>query len=150
LGSGDLFAAHDCLAMLRETGVDGVTVARGAIGNPWIYPQIKAVVAGDRIPPPPSLREQHDVIFRHYRLAEQLYGADRCGGIMRKFAVKYAGLHPQHLEVRDAFVRAARPEEWRAVLQRWYADDGPGCYPPPHLHAVNQGKRQAEEHAEAR
>src|SRR5215469_2900772 len=36
LGSGDLFTPHDCLRMIAETGVDGVTVARGAIGNPWI------------------------------------------------------------------------------------------------------------------
>src|SRR5438270_721850 len=38
LGSGDLFTAADCLAMMARTGVDGVTVARGAIGNPWIFP----------------------------------------------------------------------------------------------------------------
>jgi nifR3 family TIM-barrel protein len=145
LGSGDLFSAEDCVEMFRQTGVDGVTVARGAIGNPWIYPQIEAVLSGHPLPPPPGLHEQRDVIFRHYRLAEHLYGADRCGGIMRKFAVKYAGLHPHYLKVRDAFVRAARPEEWQAVLQQWYAHDGPGCYPSPELHAVNQGKRGAEQ-----
>ena len=37
LGSGDLFTAQDCLDMIAQTGVDGVTVARGAIGNPWIF-----------------------------------------------------------------------------------------------------------------
>ena len=42
LGSGDLFTAEDCLAMMRETGVDGVTAARGAIGNPWIFSQTHA------------------------------------------------------------------------------------------------------------
>ena len=38
LGSGDLFTARDCLDLLSVTGVDGVAVARGAIGNPWIFP----------------------------------------------------------------------------------------------------------------
>ena len=52
LGSGDLFDAEDCLKMLRETGVDGVTVARGAIGNPWIFAQMRAVAAGKPLPPP--------------------------------------------------------------------------------------------------
>jgi len=150
LGSGDLFSARDCVAMFRETGVDGVSVARGAIGNPWIYPQIKAALTGKHVPPPPGLREQRDVILRHYRLAEQLYGADRCGGIMRKFAVKYAGLHPQYRQVRNAFVRVARPEEWQAVVEKWYADDGPGCYPPSDMHAVNQEKRPAQERGDAR
>ena len=42
LGSGDLFTARDCLDVLRDTGVDGVTVARGAIGNPWIFEQARA------------------------------------------------------------------------------------------------------------
>ena len=46
LGSGDLFTAEDCLNMLIQTGVDGVTAARGAIGNPWIFRQARALAAG--------------------------------------------------------------------------------------------------------
>ena len=46
LGSGDLFTAEDCLRMLVETGVNGVTAARGAIGNPWIFRQAKDLAAG--------------------------------------------------------------------------------------------------------
>ena len=41
LGSGDLFTAEDCLRMMAQTGVDGVSVARGAIGNPWIFAQAR-------------------------------------------------------------------------------------------------------------
>src|SRR5438046_2127378 len=37
LGSGDVFTAEDAVRMLRETGVDIVWIARGAIGNPWIF-----------------------------------------------------------------------------------------------------------------
>ena len=46
LGSGDLFSAEDCLRMMLETGVDGVTVARGCIGNPWIFEQTRAIFEG--------------------------------------------------------------------------------------------------------
>jgi len=53
LGSGDLFSALDCWRMIQETGIDGVTVARGAIGNPWIFEQCRALAAGDPMPPPP-------------------------------------------------------------------------------------------------
>jgi nifR3 family TIM-barrel protein len=129
LGSGDLFSAQACLDMLRYTGVDGVTVARGAIGNPWIFRQVRALAAGMRLPEPPTLHEQSEVIAEHYRLAEELYGAEHCLPDMRKFAIKYSQLHPSHLQVRADFCGAKQPGAWREVLQKWYGDDGPGVHP---------------------
>ena len=128
LGSGDLFTAEDCFAMFRETGVDGVSVARGAIGNPWIFQQARALAEGVKLPPP-SLHQQRDVIAEHYRLADEIYGPSRCCRVMRKFGIKYAQLHPQSLMVRDAFVAVTQPGQWRAVLEQWYAEDLPGVQP---------------------
>jgi tRNA-dihydrouridine synthase B len=130
LGSGDLFSAQACLDMIRYTGLDGVTVARGAIGNPWIFSQARALAAGKPLPDPPSLHEQREIICEHYRLAEELYGADRCLPDMRKFAIKYARLHPNHIEVREEFCRVEEPGGWRGVLEKWYAADGSGVHPP--------------------
>lgn len=115
--------------MIRYTGVDGVTVARGAIGNPWIFAQARALAAGAPLPAPPTLHEQREVIAEHYRLAEELYGAERCVPTMRKFGIKYSQLHPQWLEVREDFARVKAPGGWRDVLARWYATDGPGVHP---------------------
>lgn len=129
LGSGDLFTAQNCLDMMAYTGVDGVTVARGAIGNPWIFRQARALAAGEPLPPPPSLFEQRDVIAEHYRLAEETYGAERCVPNMRKFGIKYSQLHPQSKEVRAAFTTVKMPGEWRNVLDRYYREDLPGCEP---------------------
>ncbi|MDX1944213.1 MAG: tRNA-dihydrouridine synthase [Pirellulaceae bacterium] len=134
LGSGDLFTPADCLAMLRQTGVDGVTVARGAIGNPWIFAQCRALAAGLPLPAPPSLFEQREMLLAHYRLAEELYGEERAGPHMRKFGIKYAALHPQHLAVREAFTKVRSLAEWQVVLNQWYAEDLPGCHPDPALH----------------
>ncbi|MCA9189502.1 MAG: tRNA-dihydrouridine synthase [Pirellulaceae bacterium] len=133
LGSGDLFTAEDCLNMMRQTGVDGVTVARGAIGNPWIFSQARALAAGDPLPPPPSVHEQRDVIGDHYDMAMELYG-ERCGALMRKFGIKYAALHPRAEEVRDQFIRAHNHAQWRQVLDQWYAVDEPGRYPGADIH----------------
>ncbi len=119
LGSGDLFTAADCVRMMRETGVDGVTVARGAIGNPWIFAQTRALMAGQD-PVAPVLSEQREVICEHYRLAEELYGAERCGPLMRKFGIKYAQLHPHCDPVRDAFISVRCQADWQAVLDKWY------------------------------
>ena len=123
LGSGDLFTARDCLDMIARTGVDGVTVARGAIGNPWIFGQVRALAAGGPLPAPPSLGQQREVIAEHYRLAEEVYGPKRSCKLMRKFGIKYARLHPQAEAIRDAFVAVRHPGQWREVLERWYSED---------------------------
>lgn len=137
LGSGDLFSARDCLDMIEQTGVDGVTVARGAIGNPWIFQQARALLAGQPLPPPPTVHEQRDVLREHFRLASELYG-DRCGRQMRKFGIKYSHLHPQGATVRDAFVKVRNLEDWEAVLAQYYHEDGPGRYPPSEIHGCQQ------------
>ncbi len=136
LGSGDLFTAADCLRMLAETGVDGVTVARGAIGNPWIFEQARALMLGQPLPPPPTVARQRSVLERHWELAEIVYGPERTGHLLRKFGIKYSASHPQHADVRPAFTQVRSWGEWRAVLDRWYADDRPGIYPSPEIHRV--------------
>ncbi len=125
LGSGDLFTPQACLDMFAHTGVDGVSVARGAIGNPWIFRQVRELVAG-RPALPPSLFQQRDVLAEHYRLAEMTYGPQRSCRLMRKFGIKYARLHPNPEEVRAAFVLVGHPGQWHEVLERWYAEDLPG------------------------
>ena len=57
-GSGDVFDPYDIVDMLRETGVDGAWVARGAIGNPWIFRDAIKLLRDpdDPIPPPTRLR----------------------------------------------------------------------------------------------
>ncbi|MCA9216201.1 MAG: tRNA-dihydrouridine synthase [Planctomycetales bacterium] len=133
LGSGDLFSAQDCLDMITQTGVDGVTVARGAIGNPWIFAQCQALATGDPLPDPPSVRAQGEIIREHYTMSQELYG-ERCGALMRKSGIKYSALHPEFESVRSEFVKVKRREDWESVLDRWYDNDLPGQYPDKNLH----------------
>jgi tRNA-dihydrouridine synthase len=128
-GSGDLFSASACLAMLQATGVDGLSIARGAIGNPWIFRQTLALLAGGPALPPPTIHEQADALREHWSLAVELHGESLAGRQMRKFAIKYARLHPDHLAVRDAFVRVKVNDDWQGVLARHYSSDGPGRDP---------------------
>ena len=64
VGNGDIFCAADALRMQKETDCDGVMVARGAQGNPWIFEEIRAAMAG--VPySPPSLAERLAVAREH-------------------------------------------------------------------------------------
>lgn len=136
LGSGDLFTAADCLRMIHETGVDGVTIARGAIGNPWIFEQAIALASGLPLPAPPSLWGQRAVMERHWQLAESLYGPDRTPTLMRKFGIKYSASHPEHLDVRPRFAQIRSQGDWRQVLEECYREDLPGVYPPASEHSA--------------
>ncbi len=138
LGSGDLFSADDCLRMIDETGVDGVTVARGAIGNPWIFSQARALAAGEPLPSPPTLQQQAAVIREHFLLSEQTYSPQCAPLLMRKFCIKYSQSHPDHETVRTDFTRIRTRDDFEAVLQRHYANEGPGRYVPRDLHGSQE------------
>ncbi len=139
LGSGDLFSPYDCLQMMAETGVDGVTVARGAIGNPWIFSQCRALAAGLPLPPPPTVHAQRQVLERHWDLAEQLYGPLKTGPLLRKFGIKYSASHPLHLEIRPRFTSVRTRADWTQILDDCYGEDLPGIFPSPDIHHVQGG-----------
>lgn len=67
LGNGDIFSAADALKMLNETHCDGVMVARGAQGNPWIFAEIAAALEG-RAYLPPTPEERIAVALEHAEL----------------------------------------------------------------------------------
>jgi len=134
LGSGDLFDAAACVEMRKFTGVDGVTIARGAIGNPWIFRQAQDFANGLPVIYP-TLFEQRRVMAEHFALAVEHYGPERACRHMRKFGIQYAQLHPEPVKLRDAFVKIKSPADWQAVLDGWYAEDRPGC--PPRIEEPN-------------
>ena len=123
LGSGDLFSAPDIVRMIEQTGVDGVTVARGCIGNPWIYREARALLNGQPLPDPPSVPEQGRTIRAHFELSSRFHGQELAARLMRKFGIKYAELHPSFVEVRNAFACTRNAESWQAVLEEWYHPD---------------------------
>ncbi len=129
LGSGDLFTAADCVRMLQETGVDGVTAARGSIGNPWIFSQAAALLRGEPMPPPPTVHDQREVICEHFRLAEQVLPLDQVSKQLRKFGIHYSAWHPAAEAVRGAFIAVRNAADWHQVVARHYTMDLPGQYP---------------------
>ena len=72
--NGDVFSAEDAAHSLRYTGCDGVMIGRGAFGNPWIFLQANAALAGEEIPPLPPLAERMDVAEEQIRLLASRMG----------------------------------------------------------------------------
>lgn len=68
IGNGDALDPEKIEAMFDETGVDGVMIGRGAIGNPWIFRQVKVYRETGEVPPPPSWEERVQVVAEHLAL----------------------------------------------------------------------------------
>jgi len=119
LGSGDLFTAPAIHRMIQETGVDGVTVARGAIGNPFIFRESYALLNGQPVSPP-SVAEQRDAIEFQFAETLKIYDTEHAGRMFRKFGICYANLHPMRLDVRQAFIDARTTEAIVAIVSSWY------------------------------
>ncbi|MDO5143799.1 MAG: tRNA dihydrouridine synthase DusB [bacterium] len=65
IGNGDIFTAEGAMERIARSGVDGVLIARGAMGNPWIFRQIRDALEG-RTPYQPTLQEKVETAIRHY------------------------------------------------------------------------------------
>ena len=128
-GSGDVFDAQDAADMLRQTGVDGVWVARGAIGNPWVFRDTLRLLRGEPIPPP-TVFEQRGALIEHFDVAMAIHGESLAGRRMRKLGIKYARFHPLAGEVKRRFIAVRTLAHWRGVLDGFYAADAPGVRPP--------------------
>ena len=139
LGSGDVFTAEDAVRMKIQTGVDIVWIARGAIGNPWIFKHadtmLKAVQSGQslsdagKLISPPSIHEQRAALAEHFSIAIEIHGEPLASRRMRKMGIKYSRFHPQAVEVKSDFIRVQSLREWNNVLEKWYNAEGPGLWP---------------------
>jgi len=111
LGSGDLFSPFDVVDMLEQTGVDGVTIARGCIGNPFVFGQVRDLLTG-RAPRRPTCAEQRAAIERHWQLALPFYGDEkRALPPARMHVIKYAQYHRDPVWAREQLVRVRKPED---------------------------------------
>ncbi len=119
IGSGDVLQAADIPAMIRRTGVDGVSVARGAIGNPWIFEQARALAEGRDIRNP-GLAEQRALIERHFEWTSRLDSPRLAVKKMRRFSIHYASLHPQPARARAVYIAVKTGDDWRAALDALY------------------------------
>lgn len=87
VGNGDVKCGADAVALVERTGCDAVMIARAAEGNPWVFAQSKAALAGEPEPAKPSVEERIAMARRHARLLAEREGRNIVR--MRKHAMWY-------------------------------------------------------------
>ncbi len=73
LANGDIFTGHLITKALEETKCDGVLIARGALGNPWIFSQFNEILVG-KSPTPITIENRIDTIKQHLQFHLEQYG----------------------------------------------------------------------------
>ncbi|MBO4235276.1 MAG: tRNA dihydrouridine synthase DusB [Firmicutes bacterium] len=89
IGNGDITSYQDAMSMMDETGCDFVMVGRAALGNPWIFRELRAAWLGEETPCRPTDSELLDAIIAHYTSMEKAKGEYIAVREMRKFIPRY-------------------------------------------------------------
>ncbi len=104
IASGDTFSAELIKKMFDETGCDGVTIARGALGNPWLFREAAEYLASGMLLPKPGISKVMEVMTKHLNLCCDHHG-ERAGTVLfRKFFCWYVkGIPDSNLLKAKAF-----------------------------------------------
>lgn len=101
-GNGDIFTVEDGLRMRKETNCDGLMLARGAYGNPWLFAQLRAALAGQEIPTV-TVEERLRQIIQHAASLVEFKGEKVAIREMRSHASAYIKGLPRASEYRERF-----------------------------------------------
>lgn len=114
VGNGDVRTGADAVALVERTGCDAVMIARGAEGNPWVFAQAKAALAGEPEPAAPGVEERISLARRHARLLGEREGKNIVR--MRKHAMWYMAGLPGAAAARARINACVSVEDFDAVF----------------------------------
>ncbi len=117
IASGDNLSVPLIKKMFDRTGCDGVAIARGSMGNPWIFRDIMGFLDHGRLPESPSLEERLAVLRDHMDLTLHQYGERRGVGIFHKFFIWYTRGLRNTRPIRDKAFRADTKDELLALIE---------------------------------
>lgn len=119
IGNGDVNGPEAAKAMLEETGCDGLMIARGAKGNPWIFSRILHYLETGEILPGPGVAEIKEMILRHGRLLAEVKGEYTAMREMRKHMAWYTAGLPHSAALRNEINLVETLDEMVELLNRY-------------------------------
>jgi tRNA-dihydrouridine synthase B len=120
IGNGDLDSAEKVVEAFQRYEVDGVMIARAALGKPWLFRQCQAALRGEPVPPDPTLAEERELLLHHYRLVVARFGEVKGTILMRKFACCYAQGRAGAREFRTRVSHVSTSAEFAQVVERYF------------------------------
>ena len=116
-GNGDIFTPEDAKRMMDETGVDGVAIARGAKGNPWLIRRTIHYLETGELLPEPELSEKKEMMIRHAGLMVEYKGERIAIQEMRKHLAWYTAGIPGSAKLRSEMNSLNTLEELKAFVE---------------------------------
>jgi tRNA-dihydrouridine synthase B len=120
IGSGDLFDPLDIANKFKTSGADGVAIARGAIGRPWIFRQVNDVLEGKTEIFSPDIAQQGKIILEHFEILKEIYDSRKCIWHFRKFLTKYSLSHKTIKKARRELTAIYDEEQLKETIKRLY------------------------------
>lgn len=119
VASGDILSAGLAKKMFDETGCDAITVARGALGNPWIFAEIKEYLKNGGILPRPAPKEIAGTMKLHLRLCCDFYGEGRGVAHFKKFFIWYTRWFKDIRLMRNEVSNAYAIDDMTALIRKF-------------------------------
>lgn len=120
IGNGDIDSPRKAVLAFEEYGVDGVMIARAALGRPWLFSQVRAALSGQPVPGDPSLSQQRDCMLHHYDLVVNRFGETKGTTLMRKYACCYAQGMRGARQFRRQIAQVSKPSEFYETVQQLF------------------------------
>ena len=118
IGNGDVTSGESALAMMEQTGCDGVMIGRGAQGNPWIFSELLYYEQHGVMPKRPSNEALKEMMLRHARLQIQYKGEYLGVREMRKHVAWYTTGLPNSAKLRGEINAVESYEELVHLLEK--------------------------------
>ncbi|RAU95930.1 tRNA dihydrouridine synthase DusB [Paenibacillus sp. YN15] len=124
IGNGDVFTPEDAKRMLDHTGVDGVMIGRGALGNPWMLYRTVAYLTEGVLPPEPLPEEKIRIAVLHMDRLVALKGEHVAVKEMRKHLAWYLKGLPGAARVKDVIMELTERDPMVAALEEFVSKLG--------------------------